>query len=1293
MLTITIAAQSLFSQVSISQVAVGARQFVETPGATRLEVAGSATPDLRAGRASLDIFGPGVIAADVYGNVYVAVRDGVFKVDPSGIRTRIAGTERNSRYSGDGGPAIRAGLNARGIAADGAGNLYLADAGSNRIRKLAAATGIVTTVAGNGVKGFSGDGGPAASAQLNGPTGVALDGSGNLYIADGTAEGNHRIRKVAAANGVITTVAGNGSQGYSGDGGPAILAQFSSLGGLATDASGNLYIADNFNNRIRMVSAATGVITTVSGNGVAGSSGDGGPAANAELNNPVSVAADTAGNLYVADSGNKRVRKIALAAGTITTIGNGKSPYPDSLHTFPCALAVDAAGNVYIADSGISGIRRVPAAIASQSVNESDAPATTLVGSLGTTNGFKINVTYDSSVPAAAQTAFDSLVNTYQSVFTNNVSVNINVSFGVTGLGESFTQEIGVSYSTWRAAMIANANANPGNVYAVAGAASLPANDPIGRGNIFLNTATARALGLTANTAVDSSLTFSNAVVFEYNGVASQGAIDFIDVAAHELDEGLGIGSALTGLADNAAIPSDDYVPEDYFRYSAAGTRAITTNPNAVVYFSYDGGNTNVAQFNQAFAALGASGLDRNDWIYGNSGCPAANPHIQDAIACFGQAVAVGSGPEITVLNALGYNSKASQTITFGLLGNVTLGVAPFSISATASSGLAVSFTSTTTAVCTGSGSTVTVIAVGTCSITASQPGNASFSPAPSVIRSFTVAAQSQPQILPAPNSKLPVGSVTFSWPAVSGADQYWLDVGSRVATGDYWGAATTVLSFAVSTVPCDGRPIYVQLWAHVGGVWQTPNRFTYTAASGCAALTSPADSSTFGSTSVPFIWTPASGADQYWLDVGNSIGKGDIHGAATTATSTTVNGIPCDGRTIFVQLWTHINGVWNNPGRYQFAAETCSQQTAQMTSPTPGSTFASTAQTFNWTTAAGATQYWLDVGTTLGQGNIHGAATTGTSATVTNIPCAGQTIFTQLWTFVNGAWISPPNRYTYTACTSSSTSGITSPVQGAVLTSPSQAFTWTAASGADQYRLDVGSQVGRGDYFSAITAALSLTATSMPCDGRTVYVQLSAHISGTWQTPQRYTYAGASGCAALASPADGTSFISTSRTFSWSAVSGADQYWLDVGNQIGVGDVFASATTGTSFNVTSLPCDGRTVYVQLWTHIGGAWKNPGRYQYTAWGACAKVTTPAPGSTLSGSTVAFSWAPGTGTAQAYWLDVGTAVAQGNIYGANVATALSHTVSGIPTAGQTIYVQLWTMIGGVWYPNRYTFTAF
>jgi uncharacterized protein (TIGR03437 family) len=309
--------------------------------------------------ASAQLNGPSGVAVDAAGNLYIADFYGnrVRKVAMNGIITTVAGDGSNG-YSGDGGPAAGAQVYyPSGVAVDAAGNLYIADFGYNRIRKVAT-NGIITTVAGGGPQGDSGDGGPATSAQLSNPAGVAVDAAGNLYIA---VSGSHRIRKVAA-NGAITTVAGNGSYGYSGDGGRATGAQLGAPWGVAVDAAGNLYIADSNNGVIRKV-AANGIITTVAGNGSNGYSGDGGPAASAQLYSPSGVAVDAAGNLYIADYRNSRIRKVATN-GIITTVagnyygysGDG-GPAASAQLSLPWGVTVDATGNVYVADSSNNAIR------------------------------------------------------------------------------------------------------------------------------------------------------------------------------------------------------------------------------------------------------------------------------------------------------------------------------------------------------------------------------------------------------------------------------------------------------------------------------------------------------------------------------------------------------------------------------------------------------------------------------------------------------------------------------------------------------------------------------------------------------------------------------------------------------------------------------------------------------------------------------------------------------------------------------------------------------------------------
>ena len=302
---------------------------------------------------------PTGVAVDGAGNVYIADQGNqrIRKVDSTGTITTIAGSGEYG-FDGDGGPATEAQLNyPRGVAVDGAGNLYIADASNHRIRKVDS-TGTITTIAGSGERGFSGDGDPATEAQLNYPWGVAVDGAGNLYIGD---SGNHRIRKVDSS-GTITTIAGSGEYGFDGDGGPATEAQLSYPRGVAVDGAGNLYIAGASNNRIRKVDS-TGTITTVAGTGEFGFGGDGGPATEARLAAPQGVAADGAGNLYITDAFTHRIRKVD-SSGTITTVaGTGElgdgGPAVEAQLRSPQNMAADGAGNLYIADSGNHRIRKV----------------------------------------------------------------------------------------------------------------------------------------------------------------------------------------------------------------------------------------------------------------------------------------------------------------------------------------------------------------------------------------------------------------------------------------------------------------------------------------------------------------------------------------------------------------------------------------------------------------------------------------------------------------------------------------------------------------------------------------------------------------------------------------------------------------------------------------------------------------------------------------------------------------------------------------------------------------------
>ncbi len=318
------------------------------------------------------VSGPGGVAIGPDGSLYISqpISQLVRKVDATtGIINTVAGIAV-SGFSGDGGAATSAQLYLPyDVAVGDNGDVYIADWYNRRIRAVSAATGIITTLAGNGEIGYGADGGPATAAQVGTPTGVAIDASGNLFIAD---NGAHRVRRVDATTGTITTIAGTGVPAYGGDGGPATAATLFYPAGVAVDSSGNVFVTEWGSAIVRKIDAQTGIITTYAGTpGIVGQGGDGGAATSATMQEPWGIAIDDADNIYIADQ-RCRVRKVDAATGTISTIAGGGTCTsagdggPATMATFssPSDIAIDASGNLFIADSGVASgsIRRIDAA-------------------------------------------------------------------------------------------------------------------------------------------------------------------------------------------------------------------------------------------------------------------------------------------------------------------------------------------------------------------------------------------------------------------------------------------------------------------------------------------------------------------------------------------------------------------------------------------------------------------------------------------------------------------------------------------------------------------------------------------------------------------------------------------------------------------------------------------------------------------------------------------------------------------------------------------------------------------
>jgi hypothetical protein len=342
------------------------------PGSAIIAIAGVPTSKYLGdgGPATLAILNnPNGVAIDSAGDVFFADtnNDVVREVNQAtGVITTVAGTG-TAGYSGDHGAATAAELDEPiGLALDSVGDLFIADSLNERIREVNASTGVITTVAGTGTANYTGDGGQATAATLWGPQGIAIDSAGNLYIADDI---NDVVREVNHASQVITTLAGNGNFGYTGDGGAATAAELGFPEGVAVDTAGNVYIVDNQYNVVREVNHANGLITTIAGNGGTGYTGDGGAATAAELNSPEGVAVDSVGDVFVADENNYAIREVSAGTHDISTVaGPGPVAYDYNGNrilataadlTTPSWVAVDTVGDLYIADSGNNLIREV----------------------------------------------------------------------------------------------------------------------------------------------------------------------------------------------------------------------------------------------------------------------------------------------------------------------------------------------------------------------------------------------------------------------------------------------------------------------------------------------------------------------------------------------------------------------------------------------------------------------------------------------------------------------------------------------------------------------------------------------------------------------------------------------------------------------------------------------------------------------------------------------------------------------------------------------------------------------
>jgi len=561
--------------------------------------------------AAASVASPLRMTFDGAGNFYFCdfANNRIRRVTPGGTITTFAGNGE-AGFGGDGGTATAAQLNQPvSVAIDKDGNVYIADRGNQRIRKVAAATDVMTTFAGTGTAGFSGDNGQATAARLNSPNAVAVDAAGNLYIAD---TNNNRIRRVVTG-GVISTFAGTGQAGFSGDGGDAASAQLRTPFELAVDGAGDLYIVDNGNNRIRKITIGNSVINTIAGTGTAGIGGDGGPAVNANIGNPQAIAVDNAKNLYIADSGNSRIRRVDAGTGVINLLagGGGTGFSPDgalaigSRQGNPQGVAVDVMGAVYFADLVNNRIRKI---VAMES-GDKESPVVTIIPPTG--GGGAGNVAFNATSGA---------INLGGTATDNNAVVAVRWNNNRGGDGFAF------GTAAWTIPLVALRGGN--NIITVT---AWDANGNAGSAQALVNFTPQRLLVTVAGTgaigASGDGGPGSAATLFAPTGVTvdGDGNVYFTDSLNHRVRR-VALTGEITAFAGTGQLGnSGDGGP---------AVNASLNNPTGIVaddagnIYIADSGNNRVRKVSTDGRIITIAGSGRDD--FGGDGGPATAAHFSN---------------------------------------------------------------------------------------------------------------------------------------------------------------------------------------------------------------------------------------------------------------------------------------------------------------------------------------------------------------------------------------------------------------------------------------------------------------------------------------------------------------------------------------------------------------------------------------------------------------------------------------------------------------------------------------
>ena len=491
-----------------------------------------------------------------------------------------------------------------------------------------------------------------------------------------------------------------------------------------------------------------------------------------------------------------------------------------------------------------------------------------------------------------------------------------------------------------------------------------------------------------------------------------------------------------------------------------------------------------------------------------------------------------------------------------------------------------------------------------------------------------------------------------------------------------------------------------VRLWWLVGATWSSADyTYTTTGAVTPAALTTPVPGTQLTGTTVTFGWTPGNTATHFELWLGSKgVGTSNLYNTGSvTATSEIVGGLPSNGEPLYARLYYMINGNWISID-YTYTAYG-SATPASLTTPTPGSKLGGTRVTFSWNPGNRATTFQLFLGTTgVGSNNIYNSlAVTATSETVSGLPDNGEEVYARLFWYINGSWNTAD--YTYTAAGTAVAAALTEPSPGTKLTGTSVTFGWNPGNIATNFELLLGNTgVGSDNLYNSNSVTVtSETVSDLPDNGEPVNARLYSYYNGAWHSSDyTYTAAGTPVLPSLSTPTPSSTLTGTSVTFTWNPGNAATHFELWVGNTTpGSTNIYDSGSvTATTETVSGLPANGEPVYVRLYYYLNGSWSYIA-YTYTASGSptLPALTTPTPSTTLTGTSVAFSWSPGNAAVNFELLVGTTGVGSDNLYNSNSVTVTTETVSDLPSNGAPVYVRLFWYLNGAWSHADYRYTAY